>query len=253
MQPEPKYRAPALQKGLMILETLANASEPMTMSDISIAVSRSRNEIFRMLQVLEEMGYISRDTAGAYTLTNRLFALGMQQPPIRDLVSTSLPEMHHLAEQAGQSCQLAVASGAEMVVIARVEAPGMLGFAVRVGYRRPLHLSASGETILAFQSDRVRDQMIQEVERLDPQVDRGALLKTVNAVRKAGHVTHHSPVLKGIVDISAPILQQEVAVAALTVPFVEGTDGHADIDRATALVVEAADAISHALEGTRIE
>ncbi|SEM75404.1 transcriptional regulator, IclR family [Sphingomonas gellani] len=253
MSSEPKYRAPALEKGLMILETLARSSEPMTMSDISAAVSRSRNEIFRMLQVLEEMGYISRDTAGAYALTNRLFALGMQQPPIRDLVSTSLPVMHHLAEQAGQSCQLAVASGAEMVVIARVEAPGMLGFAVRVGYRRPLHLSASGETILAFQPERARDQMIDEIERLDPSVSRAALLKTLAAVREAGHVTHHSPVLKGIVDISAPILVQATAMAALTVPFVEGTEDHADIDRATALVIEAADMVSHALEGTRID
>ncbi|MFD2430642.1 hypothetical protein ACFSUK_26360 [Sphingobium scionense] len=54
------------------------------MSDISAALYRSVSEIFRMLQVLEEHGYIARAEDG-YRLTNRLFTLGMSQPPIATL------------------------------------------------------------------------------------------------------------------------------------------------------------------------
>jgi len=51
---------------------------------------------------------------------------------------------------------LAVASADQMVVIARVESPGDLGFSVRVGYRRSLLASTSGLVLYAFQSDMVR-------------------------------------------------------------------------------------------------
>src|SRR5690242_21693377 len=113
MTDAPKYRAPALQKGLQILETLAHAAQPMTMSDISSALSRSRNEIFRMLQVLEDMHHITRDGAGGYTLTNRLFAPGMQQPPVRDLPAHPLPHTNPLAQAPHHSCHPPGASGAD--------------------------------------------------------------------------------------------------------------------------------------------
>src|SRR3546814_18592847 len=67
------YAAPALEKGLDILELLSSVSRPMGLSDISQAVGRSKNEIFRMLHVLEKRHYIERAQGNdLYTLTNRL-------------------------------------------------------------------------------------------------------------------------------------------------------------------------------------
>lgn len=97
----PKYRAPALDKGLDILELLAKATQPLSIADISDGVGRSRGEIFRMLQVLEERDYIARpDGEGAYSLTPRLFRLGMEQPPVKNLVETAMPVMHRLATRS---------------------------------------------------------------------------------------------------------------------------------------------------------
>jgi DNA-binding IclR family transcriptional regulator len=170
MTTKARYQAPALTKGLEILELLAASSVPLTMSDVSTALGRSVSEIFRMLQVLEAHRYIARGDDG-YRLTNRLFALSMGQPPVRDLVSTALPVMRTLARQTGQSCHLVVVSGAEIVVIAGVEAPGLSGFAVRVGYRRPLHRSASGRILLAFQPEDTRAAMLDEVRATGDTID----------------------------------------------------------------------------------
>ena len=253
MTDAPKYRAPALEKGLEILETLARASTPMTMSDISAALSRSRNEIFRMLQVLEGMRYITRDAAGGYTLTNRLFALGMQRPPVRDLLSHALPHMNALADSLGQSCHLAVVSGADMVVIARVEAPGMLGFAVRVGHRRPLHQSASGELLMAHQTENGRAQMIADVEAAYGPIDRAALDRTLDAIRDAGFVALESAAITGVEDLSAPILVHNLAIAALTVPFVGGASARVTIEQAGVQIREIARRLSRELEGTELD
>jgi DNA-binding IclR family transcriptional regulator len=48
----PKYRAPALEKGLAVLELLAGAREPMSLNVISRHLKRSFSDLFRMFQVL---------------------------------------------------------------------------------------------------------------------------------------------------------------------------------------------------------
>jgi DNA-binding IclR family transcriptional regulator len=249
MTSTPRYQAPALKKGLEILELLATAERALTMSDISGALGRSVGEIFRMLQVLEEHRYIARDDDG-YRLTNRLFALGMGRPPVRDLTVTALPVMQGLAHATGQSCHLAVASGAEMVVIAGVEAPGLSGFAVRVGYRRPLHRSASGRILLAFQSHAVRDALLAEIRAAGGDPDAETLVPRLDALATAGDSVTPSPVLDGITDLSAPILEHDTARAALTVPFVAGRAARASLDETRALLRDAVRAISGQLQPT---
>jgi DNA-binding IclR family transcriptional regulator len=241
-----RYQAPALTKGLEILELLAGASEPLIMSDISIALGRSVSEIFRMLQVLEEHGYIARAEEG-YRLTNRLFALGMSQPPIRDLASTALPVMQDLARRAGQSCHLAVASGAEMVVIIAIEAPGLSGFAVRVGYRRPLHSSNSGRILLAFQPPEARAAMLDDIRATGATLNEAELAERLDAAVANGGAISPSPMLTGITDLSAPILAGGVARAALTMPFVDGAANRATVEACSLLVRDAAQAIGSAM------
>jgi len=86
-----RYRAPALEKGLDVIELLAAEKSPLNLSAISQRLGRSSGELFRMLQVLEFKGFITTSDSGAgYVLTNKLFALAMAQAPVRSLVETAL-------------------------------------------------------------------------------------------------------------------------------------------------------------------
>lgn len=247
MAEKSRYQAPALKKGLEILELLASSSEPLTMSDISTALGRSVNEIFRMLQVLEEHRYIRRGDDG-YRLTDRLFALGMSQPPVRNLVGTALPIMRTIAHRTGQSCHMAVASGAEMVVITGVEAPGLSGFTIRVGYRRPLHRSASGRILLAFQNEDMRTLMLDAVRAAGDKIDDAELRTHIDAILREGGGVTPSPVLTGITDLSVPILVQNSARAALTVPFVDGPGSRVSLVETRAVLTDAAADIARQLD-----
>lgn len=199
-----------------------------------------------MLQVLEQDGYIARSDDG-YRLTNRLFTLGMNQPPIRDLASTALPIMQDLALQAGQSCHLAVPSGGDMVVIIAIEAPGLCGFAVRVGYRRPLPASNSGRILLAFQMPAAREAMLREARDSGHIYDADRLAEHLDSLAKDGGASAPSPILTGITDISAPILVGSVARAALTMPFVHGVETQLPPEDCSTLVKSAAHAIGASL------
>jgi DNA-binding IclR family transcriptional regulator len=222
MGSKPNYSAPALDKGLDILEILAKTVMPMTMSEISEKAGRSRGEIFRMLQVLESRRYITRNGAGdGYLLTNKLFMLGMERPPVKGLVETALPAMHRLADEIWQPCHLVVASQEHIVVIARVDAPGDLGFVVRVGHRRPLVDSTSGLVLLAFQPDDVRERWLDLAEASGITFERASLLKRVRQTRAKGFAQVPSHLVAGVIDLSAPINQDDIAVATITVPFLK--------------------------------
>lgn len=238
----PKYRAPALDKGLDILELLALARAPMSIAEISEGVGRSRGEIFRMLQVLEERDYIARDEGGTgYSITARLFRLGMEQPPLKSAVEAALPVMHRLADATGQACHLVMPSREQIVVVARVDPPGEIALVVRVGHRRPMSRSTSGHVLLAFQDEQIRERWLDAIAESEPDLDRRKLARLLAQVRSRHYASAPSHVVDGVTDLSAPVLLHGHAVCALTIPFIEQRtarktmgDTVAELRRATA-------------------
>jgi DNA-binding IclR family transcriptional regulator len=218
---DPRYRAPALEKGLDILQLLAAESHPIALSDIVQRLGRSTGELFRMIQVLEYRGFIEQvGNTGGYRLTGKLFALGLDQPQVKTLMEIALPVMRQLSRNTGQSCHLAVHSNGRIVVVARIESSEQIGFSVRVGYSQALPLTASGVILYAFQPETIRSQW----ERLlDPPLGKPELVAFRNRAGEARMREFEcapSRFVEGITDISAPIMQGELATAALTVPFV---------------------------------
>jgi DNA-binding IclR family transcriptional regulator len=235
-----RYRAPALEKGLDVIELLAAEKSPLNLSAISQRLGRSSGELFRMLQVLEFKGFITVSENGTgYVLTNKLFALAMAQAPVRSLVETALPVMRKLVQDIGQSCHIAVASEDQIVVITRIERPGDLGFSVRIGYRREITRATSGLVLFAYQNDETRRTWLRRCRlKGDAAED---FIARANAVRSRGHHEAASDFVRGIVDLSAPILRGDTAVAALTIPFVHSNP----------LVMEMPQAVEHVRAAAR--
>jgi DNA-binding IclR family transcriptional regulator len=221
-----KYRAPALEKGLDVLELLATAKSPMTLSQISARLDRSVSELFRMVQVLEARGYVGMSASGeGFELTNKLFSLGISRGPSQNLLASALPLMQTLSDQTRQACHLAIASDDRMVVIARIEAPGDVGFSVRVGYQRPLAHSTSGLLIYAFQKPKIREQWRALLKPgLSP--DEWATFEAqAEKALAQGHFSAPSSYIDGITDISCPVINDVGVVAALTMPWIHIEDG----------------------------
>jgi DNA-binding IclR family transcriptional regulator len=216
-----RYRAPALEKGLDILELLASEARPMSVSMIVQRLGRSTGELFRMVQVLEYRRFIEQTEAGeGYRLTGRLFALGMDQPHVKTLLEVALPAIRQLSRTIGQSCHIAVHSNGQIVVIARVESNEQIGFTVRPGYSRALQLTVSGVILFAFQNEAIRTQWERLLKPPLSKAELAAFRKRADEVRLRGFERAPSSFVAGITDISAPIMNGELAVAALTVPFV---------------------------------
>lgn len=248
-QPRTTYQAPALERGLEILEYLAERSEPIALSDLGRELGKSRNELFRMVVVLERCGYLERTEDERYSLSKKPFDLAMRAPPQHNLLMAALPAMQKLAEDTQQSCHLAVASGADIVVVARMESPDMLGFSLRVGFRRPINLSASGRVLYAFQTPRVQERW-RELGTSEEERERWeAVHRDAPAIVEAGfHVTPSFHV-DAVTDLVAPVLPQpsNQAVATLVIPYIAGRATRASLTEALSQVRNAAASISRAL------
>ncbi|WP_020208645.1 IclR family transcriptional regulator [Gilvimarinus chinensis] len=243
-----KYKAPALEKGLDILELLASTSEPMTTSQMAAKLGRSVSELFRMVLALEYRGYISPadDGRDGYELSNKLFALGIARAPTKALLETALPVMAALSREIGQSCHLAVPSGNQIVVVGRIENPGDLGFSVRIGYRRPLVKAASGKILFGFQASDVQSVMLKDLAGED-EAELESFISSAEQARKAGYVCTPSDFINGVTDLSAPVVGYRGALAALTVPHVVYHPEPCSVERALERLREAAQKISSQL------
>lgn len=244
-----KYRAPALEKGLDILELLARNSSPMTTSQMAGVLGRSVSELFRMVLALEYRGYIAQmpDGRDGYILTNKLFTLGISQCTAKTLLEVSLPVMKELSRELGQSCHLVVPSGDQIVVVARQESPMDLGFSVRVGYRRRLIDTSSGALLYGFASPDVQAGWLPV---LSATVDLERIERFLAKARKGvdqGYIQSASDFVDGVTDYCVPIVCVQGAVAVLIIPFIHIKARAMTAERLLERLLQAADKIAQGL------
>lgn len=219
------YSAPALEKGLDILEALCRAEHPLTQKDIAQRLGRSVGEIYRMLACLVNRNYVAPVDEGTYGITTKLFELSHINPPTHRLLFEATPIMQRLASELDQSCHLTVYGQGKQVVLCKVDTPSGMGFAVRAGAELDVLISASGRVLLAFQDEETQKLWIEQSLQRRPEQANAQLDNILESIRTAGYESIPSVQVRGLYAVSFPILDtQGRAIAALTVPYAERLD-----------------------------
>jgi len=256
-----RYPVPALDKGLDLLEVLAGQTRGMALVELAAASEKKVTEIFRMVDCLKRRGYIAVDPqTDRLILSMKLYELAHRYPPTERLLAVALPQMRALALDTGQSCHLAVHSHGEMLVIAQIDSARNMGFAVHIGGKVGLTSSASGRAYLAFQDDHEQARLLasaQDSLAKAPTVGRATtgtdathdktFLASIQRIRRKGYVSMPSDFIRGITNMSFPVLSfSGPAVAALTIPHLQwqGDDGFPDLAGTRVMLGDAASRIS---------
>jgi DNA-binding IclR family transcriptional regulator len=245
-----RYRAPALDKGLDILELLSAQPKGLTRAEIVKAMGRGPSEIYRMLERLVARDYVCRSAEGdRYALSLKLFTLAHRHPPLNRLIARAQPAMETFANEVEQSCHLGIYDRGNITVVAQVSSPHKLGFALRLGARVSLVDTGSGHALLAFQRGPRRAEMLAAHETLEGEVPlaEADLAAALDRVRAEGGWQGESRQTYGVTDLSMPVLGPEgSALAVLTCPFIRRIDRHPGPDIATtrARLAEAARGLS---------
>lgn len=249
---KPAYFAPALEKGLDVLELLASLSEPVTPSQIAQRLGRSLQEVYRVVVALERRGYIVRPPGEeALILSTRLFGLVTLFPPFRRIVDAAQPIINGLSLESCQAVHMAVLDGMNMCIIAQVDSPAPIGVRLKVGAVSPAIRGASGRTLIAFQPPAVRDWMFEEAGSSLAVDELAAARKRIDAIRARGYEMIDGSVLPGVTDLSFPVLNGAgVAVAAVTMPFLTSYIKPIPFHEAGAMLYRAAARITSMMGGS---
>jgi DNA-binding IclR family transcriptional regulator len=218
MEKKPAYRAPALEKGLEILEALSGTSVPQTLTQLSRSLNRSPSELFRMIGLLEKRGYIIKDNNGYY-LSLKLYELAHTHSPVDHLLKAARQPMRALAIAARQSCHLSVLQHGELLVLAQEESPEKVRLSLEVGGKFPALNTVSGRILLANLDERDLDGFLEtnaDFLQLDKHTQ-AEFVKDLDEIRARGYNVAENETHIGVRDLAVPVGNPQIGVtAALT-------------------------------------
>jgi Transcriptional regulator len=206
-----------LSRALDILFALSEANGTLSVSEIAEKVSIPESTTYRFLQTLERSGIVERRGKSQIGLGLRILDLArsLNEQVHRGLLNLALPIMEQLMESTQETSVLFVRTGNNAICIQQVRSRELIQFAIENGRVLPLHLGASGKSILAFENERVVRRVL---ETLESEEDRLRLAQELAEIREQGFSYTNGEVDPNVFAVSAPILDSHgLVVASLSI------------------------------------
>lgn len=139
----------ALDRGISLLITLAKEDE-LSLTDLALSVGMPPSTAHRMLSTLEKHGFVELDAASQnWAIGVEAFRVGNAYLSRTNLVESARASMRLLAEQTGETANLAIADQGDVVFISQIESHNPIRAFFRPGTRGFMHASGIGKALLA--------------------------------------------------------------------------------------------------------
>ncbi|WP_298368298.1 IclR family transcriptional regulator [uncultured Lutibacter sp.] len=230
-----KYNAPALDKGLDIIELLSQEGIPLSQAEIAQGINKTPSEIYRMLVCLEERGYLIRGAnAGKYRLSLKMYSLSHRHTPFDELKRVAYYPMQALSEKIKESCHLSIIDNNQLLIIGQMRSPSAVSLSIEEGTHFPLSKTTSGKVLLSMYSDKRRLDILSRDEFYTTwsKTKQTELLNNVAQAQKDGYFFSNSKLTSGVTDIAVPIGENDSelsAVLAISV-FTSNLEEHKNLD-----------------------
>ncbi len=147
----------ALERGLLVLETLSEG-EGRALSDIARQTKLTCSTTLRLLETLRGRGYVDQDEqTGRYRLGAGALSIGASYFSNLPFVGLGVAAMQRLVAATGETSNLAVLSGVQVVYVHQVESPRSVRMFTQLGARAPVYCTGVGKVLLAWSPpDRVK-------------------------------------------------------------------------------------------------
>jgi DNA-binding IclR family transcriptional regulator len=220
---EPRGGIQVIERMMNLLDALASYDGPASLKQLALETDLHPSTAHRILGAMANAGFVERSANNGYRLGIRLLELGNLVKSRLDIRAAALPLMEVLHQQLGESVNLGVRQGDDIVYIERTSSGRSTVRAVHlVGARAPLHVTAVGKLYLA--SDAPEDvaayaertglpglttNSITTLSRLEFELAR---------VRREGVAFDNEEIEPGLRCIAAPVYDDNgVLVAGLSV------------------------------------
>lgn len=198
----------ALARGLEVIAAFPAGRSTLSLSEVATATGLARPTARRILLTLAELGYV-RIVDGAFALTPRVLDLGVAYVRSQGLWDLARPHMAELGARTNESCSVAQLDGSDIVYVARVAVPKIVGLSVQVGTRFPALPTSLGKVLLAalpaaeLEAVLARPTRSGLVARWQP--DRAERDAALREVRARGWAVTDEQLALGIRSVAAPL------------------------------------------------
>ncbi|MGN6250313.1 MAG: IclR family transcriptional regulator [Marmoricola sp.] len=209
-------RVQAVERAVGLLEVLAAETEPMRLTDLSAALGLAKGTTHGLVQTLRDLGWVDQDADGRYLVGALLTTLGAERFDVNEMRSRALNWADALAARTGAAVHVGVFHDGVLEVAHHVFRPDGSPQQNHTGARRPLHATAMGKVLLAFDARVVRALDPHGLEGFTYRtvVDRSQLLRHLADVRDLGWAASVEEYRPGRAEIAAPIREGSGHVVA---------------------------------------
>jgi DNA-binding IclR family transcriptional regulator len=243
----------SVRNAARLLKVFLSREQSIGVSDLARRLGLAKSTVHRLLTTLAAEGLIEQDrTTGGYRLGLVAFELGEAVRVHLDLHAAAGPVLASLREQTGESSQVGVLDGTEVVYVDRLEGSQSLRLFTETGRRVPSYCTSSGKVLLAHLAQPELEALLGRIaiEPLTPHTVTGvaALRADLDRARRRGWAEAVNEREVGVASVAAPIRDARGAVvAAVSIGAPVIRLGAVRRRELGALVAEAAEAVSRRL------
>lgn len=203
----------SLSRALSLLEDVAAHAEGVTLGDLAQRAELAPSTAHRLLKSLEARRFVTQDVERGLWFTGvQAFIVGTGFLRNRDLVGIARTFMHRAMEESGESVNLAILDGSEIIYLSQVESRQMMRALAPPGGRAPLHASGVGKALLAglsVESAKEKTQGLTFGHFTDKTIRTGdALLDDIAQARTRGFAVDDEEHAIGLRCAAAPIFNE---------------------------------------------
>ena len=205
-----------------LLDAVARYDEPASLKVLSADTGLHPSTAFRILASLAGLGYVERNEAAHYGLGAKLMYLGGRVSARGDVRQQAKGVMEELRNTLGESINLTVRKGDEVVYIERATTSRMIRVEQVIGGHAPLHVTAVGKLMLG----ELGEQACREYARRtglpaftpNTRADVNALIQDVNTSTHRGYALDDEEAEQGVGCIGVLVRDSSgIVVAGLSV------------------------------------
>ena len=179
---EAKNPIQVIERMMKLLDVLSYYHDPVSLKQLALETGLHPSTAHRILAAMSATGFVERADPGTYRLGIRLLELGNVVKSRINIRDSAMPLMQALHERIGESVNLGVRQGDEIVYVERTSS-GRSSIRVvhLVGARAPLHVTAAGKLYLA---EGTRDMLTEYARRTGLASFTSTSITTVQALEK---------------------------------------------------------------------
>jgi IclR family transcriptional regulator, KDG regulon repressor len=203
------YIIQSVAHALDVLEEFRGETDELGVTELSKKLKLHKNNVFRILATLQSRNYIEQNKSNDnYRLGVKCLELGQTFIHQRGLLKQAKAILHELAETTGETSYISFLRGNEVVYLDAVEGTSTVRVVSRVGLHMPLHATAAGKVLVAYESvDEVAKRFYGELQQYTKNTKTAAeaLVKELEGVRANGYATDLEEFEEGLRCLAAPV------------------------------------------------